>query len=121
MGKQILIALDGGCPKGNTTQLVAAFTHGVEAAGHMVETVSLMKNEVKRCLGCNSCRYGKPCVQRDAFNSLLPKIKSADRIVLASQLCFGTLSVRIKKSTCTEIQPCAATNQFHQDLFPLES
>ena len=96
MGKQILIILGGGRPKGNTAQLVAAFTRGAEAVGHTVETVSLMKNEVKGCLGCNACRYGKPCVQRDAFNGLVPRIKAADCIVFASPLYFWTLSARIK-------------------------
>ena len=96
MGKQILIVLGGGRPKGNTAQLVAAFTRGAEAAGHTVETVSLIKNEVKGCLGCNACRYGKPCVQRDAFNGLVPKIQAADCIVFASPLYFWTLSARIK-------------------------
>ena len=46
MGKQILIVLGGGRPKGNTAQLVATFIHGAEAVGHAVDTVSLMKNEV---------------------------------------------------------------------------
>ena len=96
MGKQILIVLGGGRPKGNTAQLVEAFTRGAEAAGHAVETVSLMKNEVKGCLGCNACRYGKTCVQRDAFNALVPKIKAANCIVFASPLYFWTLSARIK-------------------------
>ena len=96
MRKQILIVQGGGRPKGNTAQLVEAFTRGAEAAGHMVEAVSLMKNEVKGCLGCNACRYGKPCVQRDAFNDLVPKIRAADCIVFASPLYFWTLSARIK-------------------------
>jgi len=26
--------------------------------------ISLIKNEIKGCLGCNACRYGKPCVLR---------------------------------------------------------
>ena len=47
MGKQILMILGGGRPKGITAQLVEAFNRGAEAAGHTVETVSLMKNEVK--------------------------------------------------------------------------
>ena len=76
MGKQILIVVGGGRPKGNTVQLVEAFTRGAESAGHTVETISLIKNEVKGCLGCNACRYGKPCVQRDAFNNLIPKINT---------------------------------------------
>jgi len=96
VGKQILIVQGGGRPKGNTAQLVSAFAQGAESAGHTVEIVSLLKNEVKGCLGCNACRYGKPCVQKDAFNDLVPRIKAADCIVFASPLYFWTLSARIK-------------------------
>ena len=94
--KLILIIQGGGRPNGNTAQLISAFTQGAESAGHTVETVSLLKNEVKGCLGCNACRYGKPCVQKDAFNDLVPKIKSADCIVIVSPLYFWTVSARIK-------------------------
>ena len=55
-----------------------------------MEVVSLLRNEVKGCLGCNACRYGKPCVQKDAFHDLVPKIKAADCIVFASPLYFWT-------------------------------
>lgn len=61
-----------------------------------MELISLIKNEVKGCLGCNACRYGKPCIQKDSFNDLIPKIKKADCIVFASPLYFWTLSSRIK-------------------------
>ena len=94
--KQILIIQGGGRPKGNTAQLVAAFKRGAEEAGHHVEVVSLIKKEVKGCLGCNACRYGKPWIQKDDFNELAPKIKAADLIVFASPLYFWTLSSRIK-------------------------
>ena len=78
--KQILVVMGGGRPNGNTAQLVDAFVRGAEKAGHSVEKVSLLKTEVKGCLGCNACRYGKPCVQKDGFNELVPKIKQADLI-----------------------------------------
>jgi len=71
--KNILIIVGGGRANGNTAQLVTSFTKGAEEAGHKVEKVSLLKTEVKGCLGCNACRYGKPCVQRDDFNDLVPK------------------------------------------------
>ena len=96
MPKSILIVLGGGRPRGNTAQAVETFARGARDAGHSVETISLVKNEVRGCLGCNACRYGKPCVQRDAFNDLAPKIKAADCIVFASPLYFWTLSARIK-------------------------
>jgi len=94
--KRILIIQGGGRPRENTAQLVNSFAKGAEEAGHQVEIVSLLKNEVKGCLGCNACRYGKPCVQKDAFNLIVPKIKDADMIVFASPLYFWTLSSRLK-------------------------
>lgn len=96
MVKQILVIQGGGRATGNTAQLVNIFKQGAEAAGHQVEVISLLKNEVKGCLGCNACRYGKPCVQKDSFNEIVPKIKSADCIVFASPLYFWTISSRIK-------------------------
>lgn len=94
--KKVLIIQGGGRPNGNTSQLVGAFVKGTEEAGHQVETISLMKNEVKGCLGCNACRYGKPCIQRDSFNDMIPKIREADLLVFASPLYFWTISSRIK-------------------------
>lgn len=41
-------------------------------------------------MGCNACRYGKPCIQKDDFNKLVPKIKEANLIVFASPLLFWT-------------------------------
>lgn len=94
--KNILVVQGGGRAKGNTAQLVDSFMKGATAAGHTVEKVDLNKMEVKGCIGCNACRYGKPCVQKDAFNELVPKIKAADLIVFASPLLFWTLSSKIK-------------------------
>ncbi len=94
--KNILIVQGGGRPKGNTAQLVEHFIKGAEEAGHKTELVSLLKNEVKGCLGCNACRYGKPCTQKDSFNEIIPKIMNADCIVFASPLYFWTVSSRIK-------------------------
>lgn len=94
--KNILIVLDGGRPNGNTAQLATAFANGAQAAGHTVEIVSLSKIKVGGCIGCNACRFGKPCVQKDGFNDLVPAIKSADLIVFASPLYFWTFSAKIK-------------------------
>ena len=94
--KSILVIQGGGRAKGNTAQLIEGFVKGATEAGNSVEVISLIENKVNGCLGCNACRYGKPCVQKDAFNEMIPKIKSADCIVFASPLYFWTLSARIK-------------------------
>ena len=94
--KKILVVLGGGRPKGNTRQLVDAFSRGARDAGHQVEIVSLNEVEVRGCIGCNACRYGKPCVQKDGFRDLVPKILDADMIAFASPLLFWTISSKLK-------------------------
>ncbi len=94
--KNILVIQGGGRPNGNTSQLADAFICGAEEAGHTVEKISLNRTIVNGCIGCNACRYGKPCIQKDGFHELVPKIKAADLIVFASPLLFWTLSSKIK-------------------------
>lgn len=96
MAKKILIILDNGRVHGNTQQLAEAFARGAEAAGHNVKTISLREKTVNGCLGCNACRYGKPCIQKDDFNDIVPDIKAADLLVFASPLFFWTISARTK-------------------------
>ena len=94
--KKRLGILGGGRLKGNTRQLVDAFTRGAMDAGHEVEIISLNKVQVNGCLGCNACRYGKPCIQKDSFNELVPKIKAADCVVFDLPLLFWTISSKLK-------------------------
>jgi len=94
--KKIMVLLAGGRANGNTAQLAEAFMKGATEAGHEAELVSLNQIKVNGCTGCNACRYGKPCVQKDDFNSLVPKIKTADLIVFASPLYFWTISSKMK-------------------------
>lgn len=94
--KQILVVLGGGRANGNTARLVNSFANGARDAGNNIEVVSLQKIAVNGCLGCNACRYEKPCVQKDGFNDLIPKILAADCVVFASPLYFWTISAKLK-------------------------
>lgn len=94
--KKILVVLGGGRANGNTAQLADAFIKGAEEAGHQVEKISLIKTVVNGCLGCNACRHEKPCIQKDGFQELVPKIREANLIVFASPLYFWTISSRLK-------------------------
>ena len=94
--KNILIIKAGGRRNGNTAQLADAFAKGADDSGNNIETVSLVDVQVKGCIGCNACRYGKPCVQKDGFNEIVPKINRADMIVFASPLYFWTVSSYMK-------------------------
>lgn len=94
--KRILVVLGGGRQKGNTRQLADAFIQGAVDAGHEIELVSLNQVEVKGCMGCNACQYGKLCIQKDGFSEFVPKVKAADLIVFASLLLFRTISAKLK-------------------------
>lgn len=94
--KKILVVLGGGRPAGNTRQLADAFVKGAAESGHDVDLISLNKIQVNGCTGCNACRFGKACVQKDGFHDLIPKIKGSDLIVFASPLYFWTISSKIK-------------------------
>lgn len=96
MLKKVLVINGGGRSNGNTSFLISSFVKGVTDAGHQAEVISLAKNEVKPCLGCFVCQTGKPCVQKDSFNSMIPKIKEADLLVLASPLYYFQVNARIK-------------------------
>lgn len=94
--KKILIVVGSARRRGNTEQLAAAFARGAGAAGHQVETILLAEKQMAGCTGCNACRFGRPCVQRDDWNALAPQILKADLIVFASPLYFWILSARMK-------------------------
>lgn len=93
--KNILVIHSGGRLNGNTAQLIDAFTRGAEEAGHHVERISLLQMKVNPCIGCNACRWGKPCVQKDDFNRIAPKIQTADLLVFASPLHNFTYSAHL--------------------------
>ena len=48
--KKILVIQSSGKANGNTAQLVNSFVKGAQEKGHLVEVISLVKNEVKPCL-----------------------------------------------------------------------
>ncbi|MDO5114866.1 MAG: flavodoxin family protein [Synergistaceae bacterium] len=94
--KKILAVVGSGRKGGNTDMLADAFIEGAREAGHSVKKIFLGGMEIKGCLGCNVCRYGKPCIQKDGFNEIASDIREADLIVFASPLYFWTISAKLK-------------------------
>lgn len=94
--KNILVIIGSGRKKGNTDLLADAFIKGATEAGHEVTKVFLGDKLINGCLGCNACRYGKPCIQKDGMTDIYPLIDKCKAIILASPLYFWTISARIK-------------------------
>lgn len=94
--KHILVIVGSSHRGGNTDRLADAFIKGACEAGHQVKKIFLGEKKVNGCLGCNACRYQKPCIQKDDFNAIVPDLKKADLLVFASPLYFWTLSAKTK-------------------------
>ena len=84
--------------RGGTELLVSAFIEGVNEAGAKSEVVYLQKMNIKSCLSCFSCWVKTPgkCPQKDDMQELLPKIESADVLVLATPVFVDGMTSRMK-------------------------
>jgi multimeric flavodoxin WrbA len=94
--KNILVIVGSTNKNGNTDQLSDAFIKGAMEAGHEVTKIFLGNKAINGCFGCNACRYGKPCIQKDAMTEVYPLYEKCDMVVLASPLYYWTISARIK-------------------------
>ncbi|MDL2264466.1 flavodoxin family protein [Synergistaceae bacterium OttesenSCG-928-I11] len=94
--KTILVIVASGMKNCNTDKLADAFIKGASEAGHSVTKMFLGDKVINGCTGCNACRWGKPCVQKDAMQDIYPLYVKSDMVVLASPLYFWTISARLK-------------------------
>lgn len=95
--KNILVILGGGRPNGNTAQLAEAFARGAPGGGPSGGDGLAAENGGARLPGLQCLPPGaSPCVQRDGFGELVPKIEAADLLVFASPLYFWTFSAKLK-------------------------
>ena len=74
MAKKIVILNGSPRLKGNTAQLISAFTKGAEESGNTVERFDLQKMNIHPCLGC--CGGGKnrtvPVYKRTTWKKYIP-------------------------------------------------
>ena len=106
--KKNIVVLVGGSPAGNTVKLADAFAQGATEAGHTVTSFFLGSMQIGCCLGCDGCRYGKGCVQKDDMGQIYDAVKTADMVVFASAMRYWTITGVVKNvierlyATCSE-------------------
>ncbi len=81
---------------GSTNLLVKEFEKGATEAGHSVENIDVVKEDIHACKGCVSCGYEGPCVQQDAMQKIKGKILGADMLVFATPLYYYGMSSQLK-------------------------
>lgn len=72
--------------KGNTAVLLGAFLDGMKEAGAFVELFYAQRLKVKDCAADFDCWWEKPgeCIIQDDMQTLYPKMREADILVLAT-------------------------------------
>jgi multimeric flavodoxin WrbA len=94
---QVLVLLGSPRKKGSSATVAAEVAKGAAAAGAAVETVHLHSLSIAACNACGACmKNGGRCVVEDDMQTLYPKVRAADALVLASPIYWFTLSAQTK-------------------------
>lgn len=97
-GKKILVLLGSPRKKGNSTTLAKQIVQGAESAGAEVESVYLNGLNIKPCQGCYACKKkdSQGCVVDDDMQTLYPKVKAADAMVIATPVYWFNMTAQTK-------------------------
>lgn len=95
---KILVLNGSSRPQGNTSQMIAAFREGAEAAGHTVNVVDVCRKKIAGCLACEYChtKGNGQCIQKDDMQEVYDLLKEAEMLVIASPIYYHGISGQLK-------------------------
>lgn len=96
MTKNVLIISSSPRKGGNSDLLCDEFRKGALEVGHQVEKIRLSDYRINFCKACYLCKESGSCFQRDGMDEILPMIKKADVIVLATPVYFYCMAGQLK-------------------------
>lgn len=82
--------------KGFTSLLLDKAMEGARSSGADTEKIILNELEFDPCQECGGCYDNGECVLKDDLRPVYKKILSADALVVASPVYFGTISAQLK-------------------------
>ncbi|WP_196592941.1 flavodoxin family protein [Pectinatus sottacetonis] len=84
--------------KGNTHQMVKAFSAGAEKAGAQVTHIFLAEKKIGHCRGCFNCWFKTPgkCIIKDDMEEINAVCADADILLLASPLYVDNITGLMK-------------------------
>ncbi len=96
--------------KGNTARLLEEVLAGANAKGAEVEILSLARQTVKPCIGCDHCHRQGRCPIDDDFETIKEKLLACDGFVLASPNYIFSVSAQLKAllDRCCGVIHCLA-------------
>jgi putative NADPH-quinone reductase len=92
-----IIAFNGSPRKGGNTQLLLDETmRGAREQGADITLYNLSAMNLKPCQNCGGCDNTAQCVIKDDMQPIIERIRTADRIILASPIFFFSVSAQSK-------------------------
>lgn len=83
-------------PRGSTSLLLGELARGMRDAGVTVVSYCLGEMNIGPCSGCNACREGRPCAQRDDMGALTEALLAADIVCIGSPSYWGDVTAQLK-------------------------
>ncbi len=97
MSENILILKGSPRANGNSTTLADQVAMGAKESGAQVDSFYLHSMDIQPCDACNECyETDGVCIIKDDMQTLYPKLRQADTIVLASPIYWFTISAQLK-------------------------
>jgi multimeric flavodoxin WrbA len=94
--RRVLILKGSPRKRGNSTLLAERVAAGASEAGAAVESFDLHDMDIRPCDGCDFCQGSGECVINDDMQTLYPKLREADGIVIASPIYWFTVNAQVK-------------------------
>jgi len=84
--------------KGNTELILNPFLEGMKKAGAEIEMYYIRDLQIQPCREELACMFRPDgrCIHRDDMDTILPRIRDADILVLATPLCFDGVAGPLK-------------------------
>lgn len=97
-GRQVLILNGSPRKRGNSVLLAEQVAAGARAAGASVESFFLHRMDIQPCNACDACHEADEagCTIQDDMQSLYPKLRRADALVVASPIYWFTMNAQTK-------------------------
>ena len=96
MNKKVVVISSSLRLGSNSEVLAQAFVQGAQAAGNIVEEISLKEKDLRFCTGCLACQSTARCWMQDDSAAINAKLKEAEVVVFATPVYFYAMSGQLK-------------------------
>ncbi len=94
--KKLLLINGSPRPENNCAKMLQIFADAAAEFGIETRTVKLQDMDLGMCKGCLVCFKTGKCVHKDGLNELVAEMETADGVVVASPVYYGSVTAQMK-------------------------